>query len=306
MTAVPKPRDIRANARPARKKSPVEKPSNDFGNNSGRELGEILVRLGRLDPEGLERIVAAHKEKGGAFGAAAERLGLLKPDEVQAAVAIRHGYLAPQPQALALPKELVLLRRPYSPQSEQFRLLRTRLLTTQADALDLFCVIGAGCRSRADFVALNLAASLAQLKRRVLLVDAGLRAPCIAKMFGLADKQGLSAALEGVTDLEEVVAGTPVVNLSLLPAGPRRPSPQEILAGKSLHRVLDEARSRFDTIIVLSPPLGAVADGQLLLAATQRALIVVRRGEARASDLIETQSVVRQLGVNTLGAVVIG
>lgn len=268
-----------------------------------RELGDILTSLGRIDAASAERIRAVKERSGRSFAWAAGRLKLVKPGDVQAALAIQQGVLRADRAAFEVGPELACVRRPSSPEAEQFRLLRTRLLTTQsADRLKGFSIAPAGEGVKADCVAANLAIAFAQIHRSVLLIDAGLRSPCASRLFKSA-AGGLDALLSGALRFDEALQETPVERLSLLAAKGGCDNPQALLASQALSAMLDRARREFDIVIVLTAPFGPVADGQFVWAATKSALVVARRDVTRADELKRLNVVFRQIGADTIGAV---
>jgi capsular exopolysaccharide synthesis family protein len=267
-------------------------------------VGDILARLGRIDAAGVERIVALQKERGRSFEWAAGKLRLVPPHVVNTAAAIGEGHVRADASAFLLAKDLVVIRRPASLEAEQFRNLRTRLVTAVgADRLNLFAVTPIGSGARGAYVAANLATALAQLKRRVLLVDANLRRQGLQRSFGVSPRAGLAEILSGAAALDATIVDTPVNGLALIAGGAGAVAAQELLAGEAFGAALTAARKSFDIVMVLTAGFGPVADAQFVFAQTKVALITARRHETRLNSLAELQAALRQTGAETLGAV---
>lgn len=141
---------------------------------------------------------------------------------------------------------------------------------------------------------LELAKSMAELGKRVLVVDADLRRSSMKYQIANRDavKLGLSHYLSGMAGLDDAlcVTGEPVIYMLL--AGPVPPNPAELLAGKRLTALLDWGRKQFDYILVDTAPLGTVSDAALLATKCDGAVLVVESGKIpyRAA-----QGVVQQL-----------
>lgn len=270
-------------------------------------LGATLKRLGKLNDEALARIEAVQRETNAPFARAASRLGLLTREDVETALGVQNGFLREAEGEGALPTNAVIIRRPKSKEAEQFRALRTRLLTSKdAARLNLFAIAASGSAAAADHVAINMAASFAQLGRRVLIVDADLRATRLARRFGMSAGPGLRETLVGEIDIREAIRPTIVTNLSILSAGAPDPSGHELLSHDTLRLTFDYLRCAFDIVIVMTAPLGPVADAQFVWAAAGDVFIVTRRHHDRLAELKAMNAALRQVDASIIGAVLAG
>ena len=197
---------------------------------------------------------------------------------------------------------LVAITDPRSPECEQFRSLRTRLLQAgEREQKRAFVITSAGGGEGKTLTALNLAWLLAQTDGvKALLIDADLRQPCAADYLGLEIDLGLSEVLTGETRLKEATIKLKPSGLHLLPGGAAREDVAELLSGPRFGRLLDEARKHFDYIIIDAPPLGVFTDANLLINRADAALLVVRASRTRYSvvdQLLEQLPRERMLGV---------
>lgn len=193
---------------------------------------------------------------------------------------------------------------------EQFRHLAGTLHTAQAtNGLRLILVTSAGPGEGKTMTALNLAIVLSEsYGKRVLLIDADLRQPSIANVFDIEGSVGLSTALKAPTD--QKLALLPITpTLTLLPAGLPDPDPLSGLTSPRMRRILEEAVSRFDWVILDGPPSGPAAETGLLARMVQGTLLVVRAGHTQHASVeraIDGLGRDRILGVVLNGATVPG
>jgi capsular exopolysaccharide synthesis family protein len=197
---------------------------------------------------------------------------------------------------------LVAITEPRSPECEQFRSLRTRLLQAgERERKRAFVITSAGVGEGKTLTAVNLAWLLAQTDGvRALLIDADLRQPCAADYLGIETERGLSEVLTGETRFNEAVVKLEPSGLYLLPGGAAREDVAELLSGPRFGRLLDEARKQFDYIIIDAPPLGVFTDANLLINRADSAILVVRAAKTRyaaVDRLLEQLPRERMLGV---------
>lgn len=270
-------------------------------------LGATLVRLGRLNAESVARIAELQKATNAPFTKAASRLGLVTRDDVETAIGVQQGFIRENEGEGKLPADAIVVRRPNCAQSEQFRALRTRLLTSKdADKLKLFAIAANGGSREADHVTINLAATLAQLGKRVLIVDADLRGVRLSRHFGLAAGPGLRETLLGRSDIRATIRPTIIANLSVLTSGEPSAAGHELLAGPTLGLTFDYLRCAFDNVIIMTAPNGPIADAQFVWAAAGAVFVVTRRHEDRLQDLKSLNAALRQVDAAIVGAALAG
>lgn len=162
---------------------------------------------------------------------------------------------------------------------EQYRRLAARLLLAQAEhGIRTIMVTSAHPGEGKTLTASNLALTLSEsYKREVLLVDADLRRPCIHQIFQVPNATGLNDGLK--PDAERKV---PLLKfsdqLTILTAGRPDPDPMSVLSGARMKRVLEEARDRFEWVLIDTPPITLLTDAHLLSALVDAVVLVVRAG----------------------------
>lgn len=151
--------------------------------------------------------------------------------------------------------------------------------------------------------AANLGVTLAQAGRQVLLIDADLRVPKLAALFGVAQEVGLTNILVGESSPSQAIAETPVPGLHLLPSGPIPPNPAELLSSSVFRDLLGACKGEYDRVVVDTPPVLTVADAAAIAAMADGVLLVVEAGITRLEDLAEAKQVLEQVGGRVLGVV---
>jgi capsular exopolysaccharide synthesis family protein len=186
----------------------------------------------------------------------------------------------PMDSADGVDDHLVSLVAPATFEAEQYRALRHAV--EQLHKAHELCVVAVSSPSVGDgksTTAINLAGALAQAKdARVLLVDADLRRPSVASLLALGALDGpglVHAILDPALPLEQIARPRPPFNLSVIPAGQAPPSPYEVLKSPRLGELLDEARRRYDYIVVDAPPLCTVQDCRIIAHWVDGFLLVV-------------------------------
>ncbi|MBZ5641126.1 MAG: polysaccharide biosynthesis tyrosine autokinase [Acidobacteriia bacterium] len=187
--------------------------------------------------------------------------------------------------------------------SEAFRELRTSLLLsgTTLPAHSIL-VTSAQPSEGKTTVAMNLAASLAQLGRRTLLIDADMRRPSIQKYFPQSKSQ-LSAYLAGKGKWQDMVSPTEVSGLDVVLSGRPPANPAELLSSEAMRALMYEAAASYQFVVLDSPPLLNVADSRILASLADSTLLVVKCGATPRQVVQYAESQARAAGANLAGVV---
>lgn len=165
---------------------------------------------------------------------------------------------------------------------EAYRMVRTGLLLSRAGGPPKVVLIASAIPGEGkSTTAANLAIVLASAGKRVLLIDADLRRPHCHDLFGLNNHQGLTEALTGTRDLEEVIRPTGFDNLHLLSSGETPPNPSELLGSDKMQEVLTNMSANYDCVIIDSAPVTAVTDAVILSSMVDGVVLVANRRTAR-------------------------
>jgi capsular exopolysaccharide synthesis family protein len=144
---------------------------------------------------------------------------------------------------------------------------------------------------------------LAQLGKRVLLVDADLRKPRVHRVFHLSNRLGLVSFLTGSAEAETTVAVSEIAGLAVCPSGPLPPNPSELLASERMARFVEAVRKRFDYVIVDSPPVLAVSDAILPGSLSDGVVLCFRANQIHREAVRGCRDQLRMAEVKVLGAV---
>jgi succinoglycan biosynthesis transport protein ExoP len=195
----------------------------------------------------------------------------------------------------------------HSALSEAFRGLRTSVLLSRARRAPrslIFCSAEPG--EGKTTVASNLAISLAQLGKRVLLIDGDIRRPSVHKLFDIPGRSGLVTYLAGIGEWQKLVQPAGESGLDCLVSGPVPPNPAELLSSDAMRSLLREAATAYDFVLIDSPPLLNVADGRILAALVEGAILVTKEGATPRELVQRAQSYVREAGGHVIGVVLNG
>ncbi len=269
-------------------------------------IGTILVDSGRLSPESAEKILRIQKEQDSRFGETALQLGLVTEDDIRFALARQFDYQYLTTGDRTLMPELIAAFQAHHPCVEALRALRSQIMLRWLDndiERKAFTVVSAEDRAGRSFIAGNLAVLLSQLGENTLLIDADLRRPSQHQLFQLENRIGLSSILGERAGSEAIVRIDGFSRLSVLPAGPTPPNPQELLSRPGFSRLIDNLAHHFDVIVVDTPSCMSGADAQIISARTGAALLVTRTDQSKTASVNSFVEALNQSGVQVLGAV---
>jgi capsular exopolysaccharide synthesis family protein len=161
---------------------------------------------------------------------------------------------------------------------EQYRRLAASLHEVQVErGLRTVVVTSAAPKEGKTLTAVNLALTLSEsYGRRVLIIDADLRRPSVHHVLGIANDRGLSDVLRADRIDPPMVQVAPL--LTVLPSGRPDQNPLAGLSSDRMRLVLQDCATRYDWIIIDTPPLGMLPDAQILTRLTQAAVFVIRAG----------------------------
>jgi protein-tyrosine kinase len=268
-----------------------------------RPIGKILIDLGCLEQDDIERVMRLQRRRGLRFGEAARKLRLVSKADLQRALAIQFGYPCLPTGEGQLSSELVAAYRPFSPQGEAIRDLRSQLLLHCFNAENpALAIISPSPRDGRSFATANLAVAFAQWGRNTLLIDADLRSPRQHQLFNIDNRVGLSAVLRGRPARDAIQVVPYFGNLSVLPAGSSPPNPLELVGRPEFVRLLTEVQETYDIVLIDTPAASSGADAQVIAAHAGSALLLAREDVSRLEDLQEILDRVSSTGARVVGS----
>ena len=274
---------------------------------SDQSMGGILIDLGKLDSEDVDRIISHQRDKGLYFGEAAVELDLVDQEDILQALSIQFGYTYDRNEE-GLSKEMVMAYSPFGEQAEELRAIRSQLLNNWLrPEQKTLAIVSPESKEGRSYIAANLALAFSQLGRPTLLIDADLRSPRQHAMFNFTRRLGLSMLLAGRVRVEDLdVLPDQISNfqhLWVLGCGAIPPNPVELLSKGTFSLILKELKKYFDFIIIDTPPATYRADVVSIASVAGSALLVARGGQSKIEDTKNLMSVLAEARVKVVGAV---
>ena len=196
---------------------------------------------------------------------------------------------------------------------EAYKRLRTNLQFSFPENEGGCSVVGITSSQPAEgksLTSINLAYSLAQLNKKVLLVDADMRRSSIDTKLGIDAKPGLSNLLTDVNNsggtIKSYEPEDESIGFNIIPAGDVPPNPSELLNSDRMARLIAKLRTMYDFIVVDLPPVGAVVDAQTVSHLVDGMLVVLREDHTSKYVLEECVQQLTLTNTKILGFVVNG
>jgi len=261
----------------------------DGGDRFDAPIRDVLVRLGYLSDDQVGKVAAHAASRGLDFDQAALELGFITTEELDRAREQLINSMALQNVARRTTSdELVVISDPGTVRAETIRMLRTQVIAQHIkNGRRGLAVVGAADGHGCSYVAANLAAALAQVGFKILLVDANMRNPRQDQIFGIdPNAPGLSSFLTlQVARPERVVNANVLPGLALITAGPPTSRPQELLSGNRFRDGVNALLREYDLVIFDTPAANTNADALNVGGAAGYALIVGRANESYYKDI---------------------
>ena len=204
---------------------------------------------------------------------------------------------------------LVADKKPKSPASEAFRVLRTNIQFAGVDKpVQTLVVTSPGPEEGKSFVTSNLAVVMAQLEKRVIVIDSDLRRPMQHEIFGLDNNIGLTTALldNPRADLSTYLQKPKLANgseLYVLTSGPIPANPSELLGSQRMTQLVKDLLSIADVLIFDSPPVLAVTDAAILSKTADGVLLVSRVNRTRLPAFYQSLIELDRVDARIIGVV---
>ncbi|HEY5704340.1 MAG TPA: polysaccharide biosynthesis tyrosine autokinase [Terrimicrobiaceae bacterium] len=210
------------------------------------------------------------------------------------------------PVLAVIPKNISILMNvePNHPDAEAYRIMRTNIeFNRKSQGTNTIAITSGGPGEGKSTTAANLAYTFARGGYRTLLVDADLHRPAQNKIFGVPNESGLTEYLLSGRSLDQVVRETSVENLKLLSSGKRPEEAMGILNSQRMMEFIEEAKGRFDIVMIDSPPILGISDAAVLANALDSVIIVVQHRHFPRAMLQRIKQAISNVGGNILGVV---
>jgi len=210
------------------------------------------------------------------------------------------------PVLAVVPKDVGVLHRSsgFNPDAEAYRILRTNIeFNRKTPDANCLSVVSGGAGEGKSTTMVNLAYVCAQGGYNVLLIDADLRRPSLHTHFDVSHATGLTNYLTTDIRLEDVVLRTPVENLFFLPSGLLPADSAGLLNSQRMVDLIADVKSRFDLVLIDSPPILGVSDASVLANLADMTMIVVQHRKLPRHMLMRVKQGVENVGGKVVGVV---
>lgn len=239
------------------------------------------------------------------------------PEEVRQTLGVPiMAHIPPLPQSekrdkskpKKLHKSLAAIHSSKSLAAEAFRGVRTGLyFSTKNESHKAIQITSPEPGDGKTTLTTNLAIAIAQSGKRVLLIDADMRRPRVDKLFSLLNNKGLSTVLDGKTELaDSIISLDDVPNLSILTSGPTPSNPSEQLTGERFAEVLETCKSRYDLVLVDTPPLLPVTDAAVVAPRVDGVILALKLAKNARIQAVRAMEILSNINCKVLGVVVNG
>jgi len=211
--------------------------------------------------------------------------------------------MIPEPKEAGT-RDLYVHHHPKSSIAECCRAIRTNVLFMSPERpLKTILVTSTAPQEGKSTSVINLGISMAQSGNRVVLVDTDMRRPRLHKAFQIPNDVGVSTVVVGEGALDGAIKSTDVPGLFVVPCGPVPPNPAELLHTKAFARLLEDLGTRFDRIILDSPPIHPVADAIVLATQAEGVMLILKAGLTNRTLAKRAVRALRDVKAKVYGAI---
>lgn len=178
---------------------------------------------------------------------------------------------------------LSVFEKSKSPLAESFRAVRSSLQfmykkQKQKDGAKILMLTSSVSGEGKTYCSINLATVFALSDKKTVIVGLDLRKPRIFGDFNINNITGVVNYLIGQKTIDEVIQKTHIPYLDVIPSGPIPPNPSELLMGESMYEMIEELKTKYDYIVLDTPPVGLVSDALELAQFCDATIYVTRQG----------------------------
>ncbi|OGX15269.1 MAG: hypothetical protein A2166_00485 [Omnitrophica WOR_2 bacterium RBG_13_41_10] len=200
---------------------------------------------------------------------------------------------------------IVAFHDPKSSVSEQYRILRTNFqgISSPKHPIKAITITSSVHSEGKTITAINLAVSMAHdlNKKSILLVDADLRRAKISKYLGVNAEVGLADLIANGTNIDDTLLNIGIDNLTVMPAGKIPHNPAELLGSAKLKNIITALKSKYDYIIIDTPPIIHVTDAGLVGAQTDGTIMVIQANRTQKGVVEHAEMLLKQAQAKVLG-----
>lgn len=234
--------------------------------------------------------------------AAQERISRLEKLDKQGDV--KYEFIARKKVDSKIDPRIVSFHDPTSAVAEQYRILRTNIQAINSKTPIKAITVTSSIHGEGKTItAINLAISMAHdlSKKNILLVDADLRRARVSRYLGFDAETGLADLISNGANVDETLLNIGIDNLTILPAGKVPKNPAELLGSMKMKNLINLFKSKYDYIILDTPPVIHVTDAGLVGAQTDGVIMVIQAERTQKGVVEHGESLLKQAQAKLLG-----
>lgn len=202
---------------------------------------------------------------------------------------------------------IVTLEEPLSILAEAYRRVKVGLEYSEVDKkIQVIQVCSSLQGEGKTTTVLNLAATYAESKKKVIVLDLDFRRPKLHRAFYLPNEKGITDVLTGNITINDAIKHSDKLPFDLINRGTKTPYPTALLGSKELEKVMNQLREMYDVILVDCPPILAVSDAVVISKYTDGCLVIVSQKLTEKTAAKEAIKLLKNNNVNLLGSIVTG
>ncbi len=200
---------------------------------------------------------------------------------------------------------LISYHDPKAPASEAYRSLRTNIGYTSVDKhIQTIVVTSPGPAEGKSTTTANIAISMAQIGKKVLLVEGDLRKPKVHKYFYLLNDVGVTDVIVNNSSIKDVIKEiSDIENLHLICSGKLPPNPAEIFESKKMNEFIENMKMDYDLILIDTPPVGQLTDAAILGKKVDGVILVLASGQSNIEMAKHAKAALDNVGAKILGTI---
>ncbi len=200
--------------------------------------------------------------------------------------------------------EAVVINSPKSAISESFRYLRSNLFNKlKSEHSKVILITSSQPRDGKSFISFNMAASIAAVGYKTIIIDCDLRKPTLHLKFKEENTVGLSNYILKDSSSNEIIRKTFIDNLYFIPAGPILPNPSEMIESDIFDELISYLRKEYEYILIDTAPLGLVADATLMIKYAAQILLITRINYTRKDIFSEVVNILQTNKINNVNVI---
>ena len=201
--------------------------------------------------------------------------------------------------------QVVVTQDPKSAITEAFRAVRTNLQFISSNpGSKVISTTSTIPGEGKTFVSLNIAAILTLLNKKVVILDFDMRKPRLDKIFDVESHRGISTILSGQTKVDDCIMESGIPNLDFITSGPVPPNPSELILLPKLGEVLEYLKTKYDYIIIDTPPIGLVTDALEILKISDYPIYILRAAYSNRSFVHTINRTITESKVKNLSVII--